>query len=96
MRTQTGQLAQSQCSKSSEAFLRQTVMTDVHSPDEFRTATVRNLDAWYAAFGVQPGDKLYLAPAGFYRWPLPVIRVKQAKRRSSNVRKLLYFVCALG
>ena len=54
--------AQSQCSKSSEAFLRQTLMTDVHSPDEFRPATVRNLDAWYAAFDVQPGEKLYLAP----------------------------------
>jgi putative endopeptidase len=54
--------AQSQCSKSSEAFLRQTVMTDVHSPDEFRPATVRNLDAWYAAFDVKPGDKLYLPP----------------------------------
>jgi predicted metalloendopeptidase len=24
---------------------------------------VRNLDAWYAAFGVQPGAALYLAPA---------------------------------
>jgi putative endopeptidase len=54
--------AQSQCSKSTEAFLRQTLMTDVHSPDEFRPATVRNLDAWYAAFDVQPGEKLYLAP----------------------------------
>jgi len=54
--------AQSQCSKSSEAFLRQTVMTDVHSPDEFRPATVRNLDTWYAAFNVQPGEKLYIAP----------------------------------
>ena len=55
--------AQNQCSKSSEAFLRQTVMTDEHSPDEFRPATVRNHDAWYAAFDVKPGDKLYLAPA---------------------------------
>jgi predicted metalloendopeptidase len=24
---------------------------------------VRNLDAWYAAFGVKPGQKLYLAPS---------------------------------
>jgi endothelin-converting enzyme/putative endopeptidase len=55
--------AQSDCSKSSEAFLRQSVMTDEHSPDEFVVTTVRNLDAWYAAFGVKPGDKLYLAPA---------------------------------
>jgi putative endopeptidase len=54
--------AQSLCSKSSEAFLRQTVMTDAHSPDEFSAATVRNLDAWYAAFDVKPGEKLYLAP----------------------------------
>jgi putative endopeptidase len=23
---------------------------------------VRNMDAWYAAFGVQPGESLYLAP----------------------------------
>jgi len=38
------------------------VMTDVHAPDEFRAFTVRNLDAWYAAFEVQPGEKLYLAP----------------------------------
>jgi putative endopeptidase len=38
-------------------------MTDEHPPDEFRPATVRNLDAWYLAFGVKPGDKLYLAPA---------------------------------
>jgi putative endopeptidase len=37
-------------------------MTDSHSPDEFRAATVRNIDAWYPAFSVQPGDKLYLAP----------------------------------
>ena len=45
-----------------EGALRQTVLTDVHAPPEFRVLTVRNLDAWYAAFDVQPGDKLYLAP----------------------------------
>lgn len=54
--------AQSNASKSNEAVLRQQVMTDVHSPDEFRADTVRNLDAWYPAFGVKPGEKLYLAP----------------------------------
>jgi predicted metalloendopeptidase len=37
-------------------------MTDVHSPNELRINTVRNLDAWCAAFDVQTGDKLYLAP----------------------------------
>jgi putative endopeptidase len=36
--------------------------TDVHSPAEFRGQVVRNLDAWYPAFGVQPGEALYLAP----------------------------------
>ncbi|HUK29758.1 MAG TPA: M13 family metallopeptidase [Candidatus Acidoferrum sp.] len=50
-------------SKVREAALRQQVMTDPHSPDEFRADTVRNIDAWYAAFHVQPGEKLYLAPA---------------------------------
>ncbi len=37
-------------------------MTDTHSPEEFRLVTVRNLDAWYAAFDVQPREKLYLSP----------------------------------
>jgi putative endopeptidase len=55
-------LAQIQASKSSEAALRQQVMTAVHAPDEFRVATVRNLHAWSEAFNVQPGQRLYLAP----------------------------------
>ena len=55
--------AQSRASKSTEASLRQQMMTDDHSPEEFRVDTVRNLDAWYAAFDVKPGNKLYLAPA---------------------------------
>ncbi len=54
--------AQSWCSKSMTPICARPVMTDEHSPDEFRPATVRNLDAWYAAFDVKPGDKLYLAP----------------------------------
>jgi endothelin-converting enzyme/putative endopeptidase len=49
-------------SKSREASLRRQVMTDEHSPGQYRTEAVRNLDAWYDAFHVQPGDKLYLAP----------------------------------
>jgi endothelin-converting enzyme/putative endopeptidase len=53
---------QNWASKARDAALRQEVMTDSHSPDEFRAATVRNIDAWYPAFSVQPGDKLYLAP----------------------------------
>jgi len=46
-----------------EARLRQDVMTDPHSPVEFRVnGVVRNLDAWYDAFAVRPGDRLYLDP----------------------------------
>jgi predicted metalloendopeptidase len=43
--------------------LRVIVMTDGHSPGEYRADTVRNLDAWYTAFNVLSGKKLYLAPA---------------------------------
>jgi endothelin-converting enzyme/putative endopeptidase len=49
-------------SKIREAALRQQVMTDPHAPAQFRADTVRNLDAWYPAFNVQPGETLYLAP----------------------------------
>ena len=45
-----------------EANLRQRLITDPHSPSEQRAAVVRNLDPWYPAFDVQPGQKLYLAP----------------------------------
>jgi endothelin-converting enzyme/putative endopeptidase len=50
-------------SKTREAALRQEVMTDPHAPGQYRAATVRNIDPWYAAFNVQAGEKLYLAPA---------------------------------
>jgi len=46
-----------------EDFLRQLIATDPHGADPFRADTVRNLDEWYVAFDVKPGDKLYLAPA---------------------------------
>ena len=46
-----------------EGALRQQVLTNPHSPAEFRVnGVVRNVDAWYAAFDVQPGDRLYLPP----------------------------------
>ncbi len=38
-------------------------MTDGHAPAQYRALTVRNLDAWYPAFGVKEGEALYLAPA---------------------------------
>jgi putative endopeptidase len=55
--------AQPYASKSSDAALRQQVLTGDTAPEEFAVAIVRNLDAWYAAFDVKPGDKLYLAPS---------------------------------
>ena len=51
-----------------EAQLRADITTDPHSPAKFRVdGVVRNMDAWYDAFGVKPGDKLYLAPASRVR-----------------------------
>src|SRR5438270_4397435 len=54
--------AQNWGEKTREAALRQQVMTDSHSPGEYRADTVRNIDAWYSAFDVKPSEKLYLAP----------------------------------
>ena len=54
--------AQSWRSKAREALVRLQVTTDGHAPDEYRAATVRNLDPWYAAFGVTPAQKMYLPP----------------------------------
>jgi len=48
--------------KAREAALRQQVATDPHAPAQYRADTVRNIDAWYGAFSVTPGEKLYLAP----------------------------------
>jgi len=46
-----------------DAALRNQILTDPHSPAVYRcNGTVRNMDAWYAAFNVQPGDALYLPP----------------------------------
>lgn len=45
-----------------EPNLRQRLLTDPHSPSEQRAAVVRNLDPWYSAFGVSPGQGLYLPP----------------------------------
>jgi putative endopeptidase len=43
--------------------LRQRLVVDPHSPAVYRVdGTIRNVDGWYTAFGVKPGDKLYVAP----------------------------------
>ena len=45
-----------------DAALRDEIITDGHAPAQWRTYTVKNIDAWYAAFNVQPGQAMYLAP----------------------------------
>jgi endothelin-converting enzyme/putative endopeptidase len=46
-----------------ENALRERLLTDPHSPAEYRTnGVVPNVDAWYEAFNIQPGDAMYIAP----------------------------------
>jgi len=54
--------AQAWRSKAREQALRNSLLTNVHAPGQFRALTVRNLDAWYPAFDVKQGQQLYLAP----------------------------------
>ena len=53
---------QSWRSRIRDAALRREIATDGHAPPQYRADTVRNLDAWYDAFSVQPQQRLYLAP----------------------------------
>ncbi|MEO0030743.1 MAG: hypothetical protein RIS94_501, partial [Pseudomonadota bacterium] len=47
-----------------DEMARQYLVTDPHSPAQYRiNGVVRNFDEWVKAFGVKPGDKLYLPPA---------------------------------
>jgi putative endopeptidase len=52
--------AQSWREKIREPALRDEIVTDSHAPAQYRSYTVRNLDAWYEAFEVKPGQKLFL------------------------------------
>ena len=54
--------AQSWREKAREPLLRQQILTDGHAPAAYRPLTARNMDAWYQAFLVKPGQALYLAP----------------------------------
>ncbi len=45
-----------------DAELSQRLVTDPHSPSEFRAATVRNLDVWYDAYQPKASEKLFLTP----------------------------------
>jgi endothelin-converting enzyme len=55
--------AQAWRTKAREQYLRNQVMADPHAPAEFRAnAPLSNIQEFYDAFGVKPGDKLYLPP----------------------------------
>lgn len=45
-----------------DPLLRRRLLTDGHAPAPYRALTVRNIDAWYPAFAVEPDETLYLAP----------------------------------
>ncbi len=50
--------------KSRDEALRNQLLTDPHSPGQFRAfVPLTNIDAFYTAFNLKPGDKLYRAPA---------------------------------
>lgn len=48
--------------KQRDKALRSQVATDGHAPARFRAQTVRNIDGWYKAFDVKPGEALHLPP----------------------------------
>jgi putative endopeptidase len=54
--------AQSWRDKTREAALREQIIDDGHAPERERAQTVRNIDAWYAAYEVKPEQKLHLTP----------------------------------
>jgi putative endopeptidase len=55
--------AQSWRRKATEDSIRERLVSNAHAPEQYRVnGVVRNLDAWYEAFGVKAGDELYLAP----------------------------------
>jgi putative endopeptidase len=44
-------------------YVKKQIVSDPHSPRQFRVnGVVRNIDVWYTAFDVKPGEKLYVAP----------------------------------
>jgi len=55
--------AQAWRGKVTDSYVKKQVVSDPHSPRQFRVnGVVHNIDAWYAAFGVKPDEKLYVAP----------------------------------
>lgn len=45
-----------------EAALRRQIKSDTHSPGQYRSDTVRNVEAWYKGYEIAPVEKLYLQP----------------------------------
>jgi putative endopeptidase len=62
--------AQAWRGKVTDDFVRKQVVSDPHSPRQFRVnGVVRNIDGWYAAFDVKSGEKLYVgAPERVRIW----------------------------
>lgn len=55
--------AQAWRGKVTDSYVKKQVVSDPHSPRQFRVnGVVHNIDAWYASFDVKPGQKLYVAP----------------------------------
>ena len=55
--------AQAWRGKVSDDYVRKQVVSDPHSPRQFRViGPARNIDSWYDAFKVQAGDKMFVAP----------------------------------
>jgi putative endopeptidase len=50
-----------------ESALQHQIKTDTHPPGMYRSDSVRNVDEWYKAFQIAPGDKLFLQPEGRVR-----------------------------
>lgn len=48
--------------KRTEQSMLNQIRSGIHSPGRYRALVPRNHDAWYEAFGVSPGDPLYLPP----------------------------------
>jgi putative endopeptidase len=56
--------AQAWRGKVTDDYVKKQVVSDPHSPRQFRVnGVVHNSDGWYTAFDVKPGEKLYVAPA---------------------------------
>jgi putative endopeptidase len=55
--------AQAWRGKVTDDYVKRQVVSDPHSPRRFRVnGPLPNIDAWYTAFGVKPGDRLFVAP----------------------------------